>query len=405
MLRPYRDVLARPGALRFTLAGLIARLPTPMVGLGIVLMISALYGSYGMAGRVSAVFVVVQAVCSPQLAKFVDRYGQAKVMRPAFAVACLGLAGLVAAAVQHASEPVLYATAAVSGATIGSVGALVRARWNAILTTPAEIHTAYSLESALDELTFIGGPVVATFLATGVTPWSALVVPIVALLVGGYWLLSQRETEPAATGRPVRRTGEPMLSGALVVLLVIFLAAGIVFGGIDVSVVAFTEEHGAPGTAGLVLAAVALGSLIAALTYGARPWESPLWLRLVVGTGLLTVGTAALLPVGSIPLLAGLGFLAGFAIAPTIVNGNSFIQLIVPPRRMTEGFTWLSAAIGIGVSLGASVSGTVIDAHGARAGFAVVAGAAATALLVSLTAVPVLRRAGERRPTLDDTPA
>src|SRR5690625_7020115 len=97
-----------------------------MVGLGIVLMISALYGSYGMAGRVSAVFVVVQAVCSPQLAKFVDRYGQAKVMRPAFAVACLGLAGLVAAAVQHASEPVLYATAAVSGATIGSVGALVR---------------------------------------------------------------------------------------------------------------------------------------------------------------------------------------------------------------------------------------------------------------------------------------
>ena len=82
MLRPYREILARPGALQFTLAGLIGRLPISMVGLGIVLMVSALYGSYGLAGRVSAVFVVVQALCSPQLAKLIDRYGQARVMRP-----------------------------------------------------------------------------------------------------------------------------------------------------------------------------------------------------------------------------------------------------------------------------------------------------------------------------------
>lgn len=332
MLTPYRDVLARPGALRFTLAGLIARLPTPMVGLGIVLMVSALYGSYGVAGRVSAVFVVVQAVCSPQLSRLVDRYGQARVMRPALAVACLGLTALVVAAVRHAPEPVLYLTAA---------------------------------------------------------------------LAGGYWLLAQRGTEPPATGRPSRSTAEPMLSGALLVLLVIFLAAGVVFGGIDVAVVAFTADRGAPGSAGLVLAAVALGSLIAALGYGARQWASPLWLRLVGGTALLAAGTAALLAVGSVPLLAVVGFLAGFAIAPTIVNGNSFVQLIAPPRRMTEGFTWLGAAIGIGVSLGASVSGTMIDAHGPRGGFVVVAAAASAALLVGLAAAPVLRRAGERRPTLD----
>src|SRR5690625_6972678 len=90
-----------------------------MVGLGIVLMVSALYGSYGLAGRVSAVFVVVQALCSPQLAKLIDRYGQARVMRPSLAVACLSTSGLVVAAVGHAPEPVLYATAALGGATIG----------------------------------------------------------------------------------------------------------------------------------------------------------------------------------------------------------------------------------------------------------------------------------------------
>lgn len=395
-------MLARPGALRFTLAGLIARLPTPMVGLGIVLMVAALYGSYGMAGRVSAVFVVVQALCSPQLAKLVDRYGQARVMRPSLAVACVGLAGLVVAAVQHAPEPVLYAAAGLAGATIGSLNALVRARWGVVLEKPSQIHTAYSLESALDELTFICGPIIATFLATSVTPWSALVVPILAILVGGYWLLSQRETEPPATGRPARTASptEPLVSGALVVLLVIFFATGIMFAGIDVSVVAFTAEQGAPGLAGPVLASLALGSLISALAYGARVWSSPLWLRLVIGTALLTVGTASFLLVGSIAALALAGFLAGFAIAPTITNGNSFVQLIVPARRITEGFTWLAAAIGVGVSVGASLSGMLIDLYGSRGGFAVVAGAAAAALLVGLVCCPLLRAAGRREHTL-----
>ncbi len=401
MLRPYREILARPGALQFTLAGLIGRLPISMVGLGIVLMVSALYGSYGLAGRVSAVFVVVQALCSPQLAKLIDRYGQARVMRPSLAVACLSTSGLVVAAVGHAPEPVLYATAALGGATIGSIGSLVRARWSGVLSTPAQIHTAYSLESALDELTFVGGPVIATLLATSVTPWSALVVPIVAAAVGGYWLLSQRATEPAPTGRSRHgaRTG-PLLGPSFLALLVIFVAAGVVFGGIDVAVVAFTAERGVPGLAGPVLASVALGSLVAALGYGARPWASPLWLRLVAGTALLTAGTAGLLFVDSVPALAGVGFLAGFAIAPTVVNGNAFVQLLAPPQRLTEGFTWLSAAIGVGVSVGASVSGTLIDRYGSPGGFAVVSVAAGTALGVGLLAVPVLRRV-VTTPTID----
>jgi len=39
VLGPYRDVLSRPGALAFSSAGVIARLPMSMVGIGIVLMI------------------------------------------------------------------------------------------------------------------------------------------------------------------------------------------------------------------------------------------------------------------------------------------------------------------------------------------------------------------------------
>lgn len=393
MLRPYRGILARPGALRFSLAGLIARLPISMVGIGIVLMVSALYDSYGLAGRVSAAYVIAQAIGSPQLAKLVDRHGQARVMRPSLAVACLGLAGLVAASITVAPPAVLYATAILSGTTIGSMGALVRARWARTVSTPGELHTAYAFESALDELTFVAGPVVATLLATSVTPWSALVVPLFAALGGGYWLLSQKATEPPPSGRHDDGTSVGgLMSPGMLAVMGIFLASGAVFGGADVAVVAFTEEAGAKQLAGLVLGAMALGSLIAGLGYGARHWTSPLWLRFIIGTALLTVGTSTFLLARSPAMLAAIAFVAGFAIAPTLINGNALIQSLVPPRRLTEGFTWLGAAVGVGVSLGASVTGTVIDAEGARAGFLVIVVAAALALVVALVSFPALRR-------------
>ncbi len=404
LLGPYRAILARPGAWQFSAAGFISRLPISMVGIGIVLMVSELYGSYGAAGRVSAAYIVTHAICSPQLAKLVDRHGQARVMRPALAVAATALGGLILCAVLGAPEWALYVTAMLSGATVGSMGALVRARWSQVLSTPADLHTAYALESALDELSFVTGPVIATMLATGVTPWSALLVPLAAVLTGGYWLLSQHGTEPRAMGadHDARSHGR-VLGPAMAVVLSIFAATGAVFGGADVAVVAFTEEHGAKNLAGLVLGAFALGSLIAGLAYGARTWHSPLWLRFVVGTALLAVGTAAFLLATTVLALAVVGLVAGCAIAPTLINGNAIAHAKVPAGRLTEGLTWLGAAVGIGVSLGAFLAGTAIDAYGARAGFVVVAGAAGLAAVVALAGARALQEQGpDEAVRLDD---
>lgn len=95
---PYRAILARPGAAQFSISGLISRFPMAMVGIGVVLMVQGLYGSYELAGRVSAVYVLSQAVCGPQIARLIDRHGQARVMRPLLAVSATGITGLVIAA-------------------------------------------------------------------------------------------------------------------------------------------------------------------------------------------------------------------------------------------------------------------------------------------------------------------
>ena len=65
MAQPYRELFAAPGTRGFALAGLLARIPLPMIGIGIITMLSQLRGSYALAGAVSASFVLTYALVSP----------------------------------------------------------------------------------------------------------------------------------------------------------------------------------------------------------------------------------------------------------------------------------------------------------------------------------------------------
>ncbi len=392
MLRPYREILARPGALAFSATGTLARMPMSMVGIGIVLAVSEIYGSYGLAGQVTAIYVVAHAVCSPRISRLVDRFGQARVMRPAISVAAAGLVALIAVAMMAGSPWLLRGAAALTGASIGSIGALVRARWSHALDDPGALHTAYSLESALDEFVFIVGPILATVLATTVAPTAGLVLPVLALVVGGMLLFAQSATEPPIAHRePGIRQRHVMRSGGMVVVAVVFVGVGSIFGATDVATVAFAEEQGAKSAAGLVLAVFAAGSMLAGIGYGTRSWLSPLWKRFATGVVALAVGVSLFLFVTSLPVLAAVMFVTGFSIAPTLVTGNGLVQQFVPRGQLTEGLTWVGTALGVGVSVGASVAGAMVDRFGAHGGFMVVMGSAGLAVLATLAALPVLR--------------
>ena len=76
MLAKYRVILTLPGASYFVLAGLIARFPISMYGLGAVLLVQSRTGSYFEAGVVSAAFAISAAVGGPVTSRFADRLGQ-----------------------------------------------------------------------------------------------------------------------------------------------------------------------------------------------------------------------------------------------------------------------------------------------------------------------------------------
>ncbi|MCL2785326.1 MAG: MFS transporter [Propionibacteriaceae bacterium] len=383
----YLKILAVPGALAFCLAGLLARFGGAMIGIGTILMASALYDSYGVAGALSAANAIAWAIGTAVLSNMVDRFGQRRIMLPAALISAITLAAMVGFALIHAPLITLFISTILSGFCAGSPGAMVRSRWNYVLSSSHELHTAYSLESTLDEVCFAVGPVLATLLATSVHPAAGLIGPIVFGAGGAMIFYSLRATQPKVIPREPGVRGQSrfiLLFPGLASLLGVGLLMGSAFGAIDVSTVAATSAWDRRYLAGVILGIMSLGSATGGLLYGSRAWASPLRKRYTIGVLFFGVAVCTL-PFAVTPLLLGvLGFVAGFAIAPTFVNANGLIGHLVPSSRLTEGLAWLGTSIGIGVSFGATVSGQLIDIFGYRAGFCCVAASGLLACAIAL---------------------
>ncbi|MDR2930396.1 MAG: hypothetical protein LBV06_05780 [Propionibacteriaceae bacterium] len=399
-MRAYATVLKIPGALAFCAAGLLARFGGAMVGIGTVLMVSGLYGSYGLAGGLAAANSVAWAVGTAILSHMVDRRGQRVVMLPAALVSAAGLTAMVVCAVAHAPVVTLFIATIVAGFTGGSPGAMVRARWNHILTNSRELHAAYSLESTLDEVTFAVGPVLATWLATAVNPAAGLVGPIILGAGGALVFYSLRSTEPPIIAPEAHQRHNRFLLAypGIAPVLGVGLLMGCVFGSIDVTVVAAMTQWSARPQAGIVLAAMSVGSAIGGLLYGSRGWSSPMWRRFAIGICLLGVAVCSFFLVNG-PILLGLcGFVAGFAVAPTFINANGLIGRLVPGSRLTEGLAWLGTAIGIGISVGSTMAGHFIDLYDYHAGFLCVVTAGLTGCAVGIIGAPILSKVTASKP-------
>jgi MFS family permease len=386
MLGPYRRVLSVPGGAAFSVAGFVARVPISMQTLGTVLLVAATSGSYALAGSVSAALALAEAAFSPLLGRLVDRNGQARVLVVALASHALGLAALVALALAAAPAWTLFPAAAVYGASYPQPGSLVRARWSHVLAGDPLLPTAFSWESVLDEVIFVVGPVLVTALATQVAPAAGLLAAYGFSLVGGVALAAQRHTEPPAhRGDAGTRLRSVLGRPGVPVLVLVAAALGGVFGSVEVATVAFTAERGQPAAAGVVLALLAAGSMLAGLWYGAVSWRAPVERRYVLGVLALAAATLPLPLAPGVVVLGALAFAGGFAISPALIAGFALLDTLVPASSRTEGLAWFSTGIGIGLAVGSSVAGQVVDAAGGRAalGVTVASGLIAAALVLT----------------------
>ncbi|WPB96511.1 MFS transporter [Streptomyces malaysiensis] len=396
-------MLRTPGAWSFLLPGFAARQPFAMLTISIVLLLRHTTGSYGVAGVVAAVTGVSMALFAPRSGKLADRHGQSAVLVPGVLIHAAAAALLTALALVHAPLWALIAAAVPTGASVPQVGPMVRARWAAVLGDGATggpgprsgrhplPATAAAFESVTDELTFVIGPVLATGLSTGVHPASGLIAEAALTLAGGLLFAAQRRTapRPGSTRADTRERHVSALSVPGVrVLAVAFLGIGSVFGGMQVALTAFTQEHGQPGLNGVLYGLFAAGNMLAGVACGAIAWRTSPRRRLLTSYAALTLVCSTLWAVPTPLPLGGLGLLAGLCVAPALITGYTLVEALVPATSRTEAFTWLTGSVALGQAAAVTAGGQLADGSGASAAFTVPLMGTALALLtvVSLRA-------------------
>lgn len=292
MLKPYLHLMRRPGAGAFFSAGVLGRMPISMTGLGVVILIARESGSYGLAGAVSGVAVVAGALTGPIQGRLVDRFGQRMLLIVGSVLCTVGLSALLIAVKADAPTWALDVLAFVAGGTRPQVGSFVRARWTHLLGRGRALQTAFALEAVGDEVVFIIGPVVVTFLATEISPYAGLATAAALGLLGGLWLAFLRASDPPGRGKANGNEQAPMPWVSIALLSLIGLGLGATLGGAEVITVAFATLKGQASMAGVVLAVWAFGSLLAGLWYGSVHWRAPVERRLLIGTILLAITLA-----------------------------------------------------------------------------------------------------------------
>ncbi len=416
---PYARMFRLPGAKAFCASAALARLPMSMMSLGIVLALNHLYNNWTIAGAMSAAYIFAVAAVTPFYARLFDRFGQYRVGRVALTIQVIIMLGFAFAALARVPIPLLFVLAVLMGATQFSFGALVRTRWTYLLERTGNmdlLNTAYALESAIDEIVFIFGPILAATLATSVHPVSQLFVPTAACAIGGTIFFSLKSTQPpvlqtvqtvavasddedvlmardgfarnedgttkagqkagverkhqglADSARPAKQRNVLLCAGILPLMLS-FICFNMSFTTFDVSMTAAMEADHLDKFLGLQLAMIAIGSCIGALYFGSRQHRGSHWRRMLICLSILVVGFALMrVTMDWYFVLGAVELLAGLVVSPLFATGNLIVREVVPEHQLTEGLSWLTTAGQIGAALGSLLGGMVIDHIDAHAG-------------------------------------
>lgn len=390
MFTPYRQLFKTPGGLRFSISGLIGRMPISMDSLAVIFIVVHVTNSYTLAGVMAAVASVVVAGALPFWSRTADRIGQKRTLFIVVPLRTIFLIIFIVLVTQKAPIWTWFVSIILAEASIVNAGGLVRRRWLWALGEDRKlIDTAYSYEGLMDEIVFILGPVIATACATSIAPSAGLVVGLVFMLIGSISFALQTKTEPPPHPRDHASPHPPVMRNVTVqavVLPSIFL--GGFFSAVGISVVAFMQSHHAASRTGLMLAIWAAGSAISALTSGAISWRLNHAKRFWIFLFALTLLSIPFVFVNSLPVLGIALFCNGLAVAPLIVSAYGVAETAVPPAQITETLAWVIAGMPLGGALASSVAGWVIDNYGAHRGFFVPLATLCCALTMSL---PYLR--------------
>ncbi|MGP3777123.1 MFS transporter (plasmid) [Streptomyces sp. SDT5-1] len=365
-------VLRLPYTVRLLTGTLISRLP---LGMGPVVFLTAARAdghSTAHGAALAAVFALAVAAGQPLTGRLVDHLGQTA---PTLACAAAHAAAFTALALTGTRDPALaMAGALVAGATAPSAEANLRALWPRLTPDQQHLRAAYTLDSGSQELVYVAGPLLAATLAGLGGPALALAATGALTAAGTALVIT---SAPSRTWRPepaVRRSLLGALAPAGMRTLLLALVA--VLGAVNVAAISAGERYAAGWLSGAMPAALSIGALIGSALAAARTPTAPLPTQLLTTAGVFALAWCPLALARGPHLALAFTLLPGLVFGPLLTCCYQAIDRMAAPGTVTESYSWLVSAVGVGIAAGTALAGP-LDAP-----LALPAAAAAVAFLL-----------------------
>jgi MFS family permease len=401
--RSFRSVLALPHAPVIAASSLVARLPKGMVPLATVLLLHQVTGSYALAGLTAALVAAGDAASTPFQGRLIDRVGRGWVLIPTAAVHVAAVTALLLLARAHGPAGALAASAAVAGVGMPPVSGSIKAVWPQ-LAGADRVADAYTIESLLQQIVFLAGPLLVALLAGTSSPAAALACSAGMVLAGNIWFTAAT-ARLATPGAGRAHSSTAWWNRDVRILVGCTLLQGMIFGALPVGLAAVTAAARLPYLAGVLQAATTVGGLTGTFALAVTASRDG-YVRVTIAFTVALVPAAALATAPSALVLGGVGAslaAAGLFVTPVAAVSYVLMQQAAAPAHRTEAFAWLSTGLAVGTAAGSGLAGLLAAWAGPAAALAIgPAAAGLSALLGGLLLGPGHSQVNQEQAQLHD---
>ena len=371
----YSSLLKTRGVARIIAAQLTARFPFGMLSLAFLLHIERVHDSYGAAGLVLAALSIGQAIAGPLTSRLMGVWGMRRVITLTMLICAIAITAI---ALLPLEIPAAMAVALVAGLTMPPIQPAVRTIYPKMVNSK-QLTPLFSLDASAQEIIWVLGPVITTFVSTQIgTVWGILLA-VVFLVGGGIWFIASPELGRVRIPRSRRKLGAVLAKPPVLLATVVGFLLVATCAAVEAGVVAAFGHDGLE--AGIVLAIFAVGSLVGGLSLGhvpIGPWALARRMFIVF------VGTALAAASLNVWWLSVTLFVAGVGIAPALAVMFSIVSSSVRFSDTAEAYGWVGTGQLIGAAVGSAFAGFLIDSQGASGAFYVAGVLAVLGFLVPL---------------------
>jgi MFS family permease len=378
-VKTYIDLLKMPGVARVVVSQLTARFPFGMLSLAFLIHIEHIQNSYAAAGAVLGALALGQALVGPITSRMMGIFG----IRPVI-TATIVIVSITVSVMALLPLPVwaLMALGLVAGASMPPIQPAVRTMYPKMVPS-TKLTPLFSLDASAQEIIWILGPVLTTFIAVQISSVTAILVSVGFFVFGGLWFLTSPIVGRVRIPRSKTRFGGVLKRPTVIISTIVGLLLVASFAAVEAGVVAIFGNGGP--TAGWVLAIFALGSLVGGLALGHREISS---FSLTIRMFVVAAGMALAVISSDFWWISIMLFLSGVGVAPALTVLFANVSATLKFSETAEAYAWIGSGQLIGVGLGSAIAGLTIDAFGPSAAILVAALFASTGTVAALIAKP-----------------